>query len=138
PIVVLQYFQEGEDSKEFSSRLIHRWPLDEDHRKFTSEWASESIRMKIADQLKDDALRKLLMTLLDKPDGSAGGLIFEAFVLRAFRQGGHIFVLKDLDIGEFTHLKIPQRPVVNHFHTITTTKPGQLWIPKICNFACVD
>ncbi|GJJ74334.1 hypothetical protein EMPS_06692 [Entomortierella parvispora] len=139
--VLLKYFQEGRDSLEFSSRLIHRWPLDEDHSKYTSEWASEFIRDKVASQLEDDALRNILKALMNNPGGSGSGLMFEAFVLRAFREGGHTFELKELETGEpaeLTHLKIPLKPVVNTFLTITGTKPDQLWIPKICNFACVD
>ncbi|KAF9083319.1 hypothetical protein BGX29_003223, partial [Mortierella sp. GBA35] len=96
PMALLQYFAQGRKTLEFSSRLLHRWPSNEDHNEYRLEWASASIRDKVADQLKDDALRKIMRKLLDKPDGSASRLMFEAYVLRAFREGGYSFALKDI------------------------------------------
>lgn len=76
PMVLLQYLAQVRETLEFSSRLLHRWPSNEDHDEYRLEWASASIRDKVADQLKDDALRKIMRKLLDKPHGSASGLIF--------------------------------------------------------------
>lgn len=81
---------------------------------------------------------RMLKMLTNKPYGSASGIIFEAYVLRTFRDGGHTFELKDLQTGKSVHLNIPRSPKVNHFQTITSTEVGQLWIPKIRNFASVD
>lgn len=80
----------------------------------------------------------MLTMLINKPDGSASGIIFEAYVLRTFRDGGHTFELKDLQTGKSDHLIVPRSPEVTHFQTITSTKVDQLWIPKIRNFPCVD
>ncbi|KAG0324733.1 hypothetical protein BG004_003375 [Podila humilis] len=138
PMVLLQYLKQGNDTLEFSSRLVHRWPSNEKQSRYRLEWASNSIRENIADQLKDDSKRKILRTLIDDPDGSAGGLIFGVYVLRVFKEGGHCFVLKDLETGELTRLEIPLKPVVNRFYTIVESEPNQLWIPYAINFPCVD
>ncbi|KAG0064396.1 hypothetical protein BGZ89_009123 [Linnemannia elongata] len=79
-------------------------------------------------------LKKLVMD----PNGSASGIMFEAYVLRTFREGGHIFELKDLETGQSARLEIPRNPEVTHFNTITPVTAGTLCIPKICNYACVD
>ncbi|KAG0273941.1 hypothetical protein BGZ97_010591, partial [Linnemannia gamsii] len=42
PVMLMQYFSQGKDTLEFSSRLIHRWPMD-DHGTFRLDWASEYV-----------------------------------------------------------------------------------------------
>lgn len=83
-------------------------------------------------------LRKILKALIDNPDGGANGLMFEVYVLRAFKVGGYRFELKDIETGELTHLEIPLNPVVKRFYTIVESEPNQLWIPYASNFPCVD
>ncbi|KAK5797024.1 hypothetical protein F5H01DRAFT_385359 [Linnemannia elongata] len=100
PVMLMQYFSQGRDTLDFSSRM----------------------------------LKKLVMD----PNGSASGIMFEAYVLRTFREGGHIFELKDLETGQSARLEIPRNPEVTHFNTITPVTAGTLCIPKICNYACVD
>ncbi|KAG0196648.1 hypothetical protein BGX28_009902 [Mortierella sp. GBA30] len=68
------------------------------------------------------------------PEGSASGIMFEAYVLRAFREGGHIFELKDLETGQSARLEIPRNPEVTHFSTIFPVAAGTLCIPKTCNY----
>ncbi|KAG0079876.1 hypothetical protein BGZ90_001411, partial [Linnemannia elongata] len=123
PVMLMQYFSQGRDTLDFSSRLIHRWPMD-DHDTFRLEWASTYVAEK----------KKLVMD----PNGSASGIMFEAYVLRTFREGGHIFELKDLETGQSARLEIPRNPEVTHFNAITPVTASTLCIPKICNYACVD
>ncbi|KAG0242616.1 hypothetical protein BG011_003283, partial [Mortierella polycephala] len=52
----------------------------------------------------------MLKTLIDNPSGSSSGIIFEAYVLRTFRDGGHTFELKDLQTGKSDRLTIPSKP----------------------------
>ncbi|KAI8599790.1 hypothetical protein EDD21DRAFT_151048 [Dissophora ornata] len=137
PVKMMQLFAQGKDSLDFSSRLVHRWPVG-DHRTFRLEWASTYVAEKVADLLNQNSCTQMLEMLIKKPDGSASGIIFEAYVLRTFRDGGHTFELKDLQTGKTDRLIIPRKPDVMHFQTITSTKAGQLWIPTIHNFACVD
>lgn len=59
PMVLLQYLNQGKDTLEFSSRLIHRWPSNEKQSSYRLEWASDSIREKIAEQLKDDSKKNI-------------------------------------------------------------------------------
>ncbi|KAF9279969.1 hypothetical protein BGZ88_012438 [Linnemannia elongata] len=80
----------------------------------------------------------MLTKLIMDPNGSASGIMFEAYVLRAFREGGHIFELKDLETGQSARLEIPRNPAVTHFSTVAPVAAGTLCIPKICNYACVD
>ncbi|KAG9319595.1 hypothetical protein KVV02_003139 [Mortierella alpina] len=44
PMVLLQYFAQGREALEFSNRLLHRWPSNEDHDEYRLEWALASIR----------------------------------------------------------------------------------------------
>ncbi|KAF9309116.1 hypothetical protein BGZ91_007525 [Linnemannia elongata] len=71
-------------------------------------------------------------------NGSASGIMFEAYVLRAFREGGHTFEIRDLLTGDLASLDIPWNPEVTHFDKITPVPAGTLCIPKICNYPCVD
>ncbi|KAI8603153.1 hypothetical protein EDD21DRAFT_369903 [Dissophora ornata] len=137
PVKMMQLFAQGKDSLDFSSRLVHRWPVG-DHRSFQLEWASTYVAGKVAGLLDQESCTQMLKMLIQDAQGSASGIIFEAYVLRTFRDGGHTFELKDLQTGKTDHLIIPRKPDVMHFQTITSTKAGQLWIPTIHNFACVD
>jgi hypothetical protein len=47
PVTLMQFFSQGKDTLEFSSRLIHRWPMD-GHRIFRLEWASVYVAEKVA------------------------------------------------------------------------------------------
>ncbi|OAQ22601.1 hypothetical protein K457DRAFT_25897 [Linnemannia elongata AG-77] len=76
--------------------------------------------------------------LISEPNGSASGIMFEAYVLRAFREGGHTFEIRDLLTGDLASLDIPWNPEVTHFDKITPVPAGTLCIPKICNYPCVD
>ncbi|KAK5796887.1 hypothetical protein F5H01DRAFT_285699 [Linnemannia elongata] len=137
PVILMQYFSQGRDTLDFSSRLIHRWPMD-DHDTFRLEWASTYVAEKVAALLSQDTCTQMLKKLVMDPNGSASGIMFEAYVLRTFREGGHIFELKDLETGQSARLEIPRNPEVTHFNTITPVTAGTLCIPKICNYACVD
>ncbi|KAG0046140.1 hypothetical protein BGZ83_008662 [Gryganskiella cystojenkinii] len=95
PVVMMQLFAQGKDSLDFSSHLVHRWP-SQDHRSFRLEWASKHVAEKVADLLNQDSCTQMLTMLINKPDGTASGIIFEAYVLRTFRDGGHTFEIKDL------------------------------------------
>lgn len=134
---MMQYFAQGRDTLDFSSRLIHRWP-SVDHRGYRLEWASVYVAEKVSTLLTEDACSKILNKLLADPEGSASGIMFEAYVLRTFREGGYTFELKDLETGKSARLVIPLNPVINRFSTITSVAPDTLCIPKICNYACVD
>ncbi|OAQ25248.1 hypothetical protein K457DRAFT_1835879 [Linnemannia elongata AG-77] len=108
PVMLMQFFAQGKDTLDFSSRLIHRWPTN-GHR-----------------------------TLIADPSGSSSGIMFEAYVLRVFREGGHIFEIKDLGTGQSTQLRIPRNPQSEHFSTISPVAAGTLCIPRSRNYACVD
>ncbi|KAK5796884.1 hypothetical protein F5H01DRAFT_401134 [Linnemannia elongata] len=116
PVILMQYFSQGRDTLDFSSRLIHRWPMD-DHDTFRLEWASTYVAEKVAALLSQDTCTQMLKKLVMDPNGSASGIMFEAYVLRTFREGGHIFELKDLETGQSARLEIPrnpERPIPNH------------------------
>ncbi|KAK5796922.1 hypothetical protein F5H01DRAFT_401352, partial [Linnemannia elongata] len=127
----------SKESLDFSSRLIHRWPTN-DHRNFRLEWASTYVAEKVAALLSQDAQKIVLERLISEPNGSASGIMFEAYVLRAFREGGHTFEIRDLLTGDLASLDIPWNPEVTHFDKITPVPAGTLCIPKICNYPCVD
>ncbi|KAI1311275.1 hypothetical protein EDD11_003521 [Mortierella claussenii] len=136
-VELMQLFAQGKDSLEFSSRLVHRWPVG-DHRSFRLEWASTYVIERIADLLDQDSCTQMLEMLINKPKGGASNIIFEAYIMRTFRKGGHSFVIKDLETGQLDYLTVPRHPDVKHFQTVTRSTAGQLWIPTIHNFACVD
>ncbi|KAK5827649.1 hypothetical protein F5H01DRAFT_100823 [Linnemannia elongata] len=137
PVTLMQYFSQAEGSLDFSSRLIHRWPMN-GHRTFRLEWASTYVAEKVAALLSQDAQKKVLERLISDPNGSASGIMFEAYVHRAFREGGHTFEIRDLLTGDLASLDIPWNPEVTHFDKITPVPAGTLCIPKICNYPCVD
>ncbi|KAK5796966.1 hypothetical protein F5H01DRAFT_418780 [Linnemannia elongata] len=112
PVMLMQYFSQGRDTLDFSSRLIHRWPMD-DHDTFRLEWASTYVAE------KSGMLKKLVMD----PNGSASGIMFEAYVLRTFREGGHIFELKDLETGQSARLEIPRNPEAHYAYQRFATMP---------------
>jgi hypothetical protein len=64
--------------------------------------------------------------------------MFEAYVLRVFREGGHTFEIKNLETGQSDRLHIPLKPQTEHFSTISSVAPGTLCIPRSRNYACVD
>ncbi|KAG0339132.1 hypothetical protein BG000_002769 [Podila horticola] len=101
PITMMQYFVQGKKTLEFSGRLIHRWPSDDEHRQFRLEWASANIARRVSELLTEEACTKILKQLIIDPEGSASGIMFEAYVLRTFRTGGHTFDFKDLETGHF-------------------------------------
>ncbi|KAF8922917.1 hypothetical protein BGZ47_005225, partial [Haplosporangium gracile] len=109
PVTLMQFFSQGRDTLEFSSRLIHRWPTD-DHENFRLEWASTYVTGEVAELLTQDSCTQMLKTLIKDPNGSASGIVFEAYVLRTFRDGGHTFELKDLETGQSARLEIPRNP----------------------------
>ncbi|KAH7050407.1 hypothetical protein BKA57DRAFT_527951 [Linnemannia elongata] len=137
PATLMQYFSQVKKSLDLSSRLIHRWPT-KDHRTFRLEWASTYVAEKVAALLSQDARKEVLETLILEPDGSASGIMFEVYVLRAFREGGHTFEIRDLLTGDLASLDIPRNPEVIHFDKITPVPAGTLCMPKICNYPCVD
>ncbi|KAF9316071.1 hypothetical protein BG003_002377 [Podila horticola] len=110
PITMMQYFVQGKETLEFSGRLVHRWPSDDEHRQFRLEWASANIARRVGELLTEEACTKILKQLIIDPEGSASGIMFEAYVLRTFRTGGHTFDLKDLETGHFELLRIPRNP----------------------------
>ncbi|KFH63328.1 hypothetical protein MVEG_10738 [Podila verticillata NRRL 6337] len=109
PVMMMQLFVQGKDSLDFSSRLVHRWPK-EDHRSLRLEWASTHVAEEVATLLDEYSCTRMLKMLINKPYESASGIIFEAYVLRTFRDGGHTFELKDLQTGKSVHLNIPRSP----------------------------
>ncbi|KAK5809682.1 hypothetical protein F5H01DRAFT_415626 [Linnemannia elongata] len=123
PVTLMQFFSQGRDTLEFSSRLIHCWPTD-DHENFRLEWASTYVAEEVAELLTQDSCTQMLKTLIKDPNGSA--------------TGGHTFELKDLETGQSGRLEIARNPETTHFQTITPTTAGTLCIPKIGNYACVD
>jgi hypothetical protein len=125
PVMLMQYFSQGKDTLEFSSRLIHRWPVD-DHETFRLEWASACVAEKVATLLTQDACTQMLKRLIAEPSGSASGITFEAYIHRTFREGGHTFELKDLETGQSGRLVIPRNPKTRHFKTITPTTADTL------------
>ncbi|KAF9315612.1 hypothetical protein BG006_003722, partial [Podila minutissima] len=139
PITLMRYFAQGKETLEFSSRLIHRWP-SHDRSGFRLGWASSSIATKVSSMLTDGACGVMLKKLIEDPDGSASGIMFEAYVLRTFREGGHTFELKDLQTGEPGRLTLPRKPIVKSFHTISpaNAETSQLWVAKTRNYACID
>ena len=118
PVTLLQYFAQEKESLDFSSRLIHRWPTD-DHCACRLEWASKYVVEKVAALLSQDAWNQVLARLIAEPNGGASGIMFEAYVLRAFREGGHTFEIRDLETGDLDSLDIPREPKIQHFSTIT-------------------
>jgi hypothetical protein len=108
-VKLMQYFAQGRDTLEFSGRLIHRWPSDEEHSEFRLEWASAYVARKVSEKMTENAYVEVLKQLVADPEGSASGIMFEAYVLRIFREGGHIFELKDLETEEISNLEIPNR-----------------------------
>ncbi|KAF9343135.1 hypothetical protein BGX34_007161, partial [Mortierella sp. NVP85] len=65
----------------------------------------------------------------------------ELYVRHIFRRGGCEFGIKDLDHGTLGALEIKDEPVVEWFKDIPTASAeseGKLYIPKNCNYACVD
>lgn len=135
----MQYFAQGKDTLEFSSRLIHRWPSNDKHSKFRLEWASAYVAEQIGDLLTENAYRGILKDLIKDPRGSASGIVFEAYVLRIFREGGHTFELKDLKTGKRTEVTVPQQPDTIHFKKMSEARrPGTLFNPKVRNYACID
>lgn len=137
PVMLMQFFSQGKDTLDFSSRLIHCWPSD-DHRTFRLEWASAYVAEKVATLLTQDACTQMLKRLIADPNGSSSGIMFEAYVLRVFREGGHTFEIKDLETGQSARLDIPRRPQTEHFSRISSVAAGTLCIPRIRNYACVD
>ncbi|KAG0044991.1 hypothetical protein BGZ89_005805, partial [Linnemannia elongata] len=105
---------------------------------FRLEWASTYVAGEVAELLTQDSCTQMLKTLIKDPNGSASGIMFEAYVLRTFREGGHTFELKDLETGQSGRLEIARNPETTHFKTITPTTAGTLCVPKIGNYACVD
>ncbi|KAH7057951.1 hypothetical protein BKA57DRAFT_418711 [Linnemannia elongata] len=137
PVMLMQFFAQGKDTLDFSSRLIHRWPTN-GHRTFRLEWASTYVAEKVGTLLTQDTCTQMLKRLIADPSGSSSGIMFEAYVLRAFREGGHIFEIKDLGTGQSTQLRIPRNPQSEHFSTISPVAAGTLCIPRSRNYACVD
>ncbi|KAH7053616.1 hypothetical protein BKA57DRAFT_257103 [Linnemannia elongata] len=137
PVMLMQFFSQGKDTLDISSRLIHRWPSD-DHRTFRLEWASAYVAEKVATLLTQDACTQMLKRLIADPNGSSSGIMFEAYVLRVFREGGHTFEIKDLETGQSARLDIPRRPQTEHFSRISSVAAGTLCIPRIRNYTCVD
>ncbi|KAF9149790.1 hypothetical protein BG015_008385 [Linnemannia schmuckeri] len=62
----------------------------------------------VAALLSQDAGNQVLKWLIADPNGSASGIMFEASVLRAFREGGRTFEIKGLETEDLASLDIPQ------------------------------
>ncbi|KAF9539022.1 hypothetical protein EC957_005851 [Mortierella hygrophila] len=120
-----QLFLQGKDALDSSDSLIHHWPMN-NHCTDRLEWASAYVVEKLTGSLTRDAWDDRLRYFV------------RSYVLRAFREGGHTFELKDLETGQCARLEIPRNPKIEHFDTITQATPGTLFIPKICNHAYVD
>ncbi|KAF9934015.1 hypothetical protein BGZ67_004032 [Mortierella alpina] len=56
--------------------------------------------------------------LIANPNGSSSGIMFDEYVRRAFREGGHTFEIKDLKTGQSAQLHIPHNLPTEHFSTI--------------------
>ncbi|KAF9176664.1 hypothetical protein BGZ51_009808, partial [Haplosporangium sp. Z 767] len=137
PLKMMQYFPQGKESLEYSSRLLHRWPTD-DYKDFHLEWASKYIADKIGELLQDVTWQQILKKLVDDDIGTAKGPMFELYVRHIFRKGGCEFQIKDLQDETATTFKIPANPNVELFKEISAAPPGTLCIPKVYNYACID
>lgn len=80
PVTLMQFFSQGRNTLEFSSCLIHRWPTD-DHENFRLEWASTYVAREVAELLTQDSCTQMLKTLIENPNGSASGIMFEALAV---------------------------------------------------------
>ncbi|KAF9345378.1 hypothetical protein BGX34_004809 [Mortierella sp. NVP85] len=138
PVKLMQCFSQAGESLEFSSRLLHRWPNDDDHRSYRLEWASTHVLEKITASVSQDAWNQVLEQLIKGNKGSDYGVMFEAYVLRTFRQGGKTFEIRDLGTREVASLEFKKDPDVDRFDVIPAAKAGKLCIPRICNYACID
>ena len=141
PLVLMQYFAQGKDSLEFSSCLLHRWPSDDRHADFRLEWASAHIADEVRKLLQDTTWQEILKRLVTDIAGNARGPMFELYVRHILRKGGCEFEIKDLDHGTLDTLVIPQDKAAKLFKDIppaSAKSAGTLYIPKICNYACVD
>jgi hypothetical protein len=56
------------------------------HRTFRLEWASAYVAEKVVTLMTQDACTQMLKRLIANPSGSSSGIMFEAYVLRAFRE----------------------------------------------------
>ncbi|KAF9944005.1 hypothetical protein BGZ72_002940, partial [Mortierella alpina] len=137
PVSLMGSFSQAKETLKFSSRLIHRWPTN-GHRKYRLEWASTYVAERIATLLCQEARSMVLERLIRDPGDSDGGIMFEAYILRVFQEGGHTFEIRDLETGAVTTLTLPERPETRHFKVIPPVQAGTLCIPKISNYACVD
>ncbi|KAG0195610.1 hypothetical protein BGX28_001002 [Mortierella sp. GBA30] len=90
PLRMMQCFEQGKESLEHSSRLLHRWPTH-DHKDFHLEWASAYIADKIGESLKEVAWQQILDKLVGVNVGTAKGPMFELYVRHIFRKGGYDF-----------------------------------------------
>ncbi|KAF9148865.1 hypothetical protein DFQ26_002176, partial [Actinomortierella ambigua] len=80
----------------------------------------------------------MLKQLVTDPTGASSGIMFEAYLLRAFREGGHTFEIKDLETGQCAQMHIPPNPPSEYFSAVSPVAAGTLCIPRFRNFACVD
>ncbi|KAG0285085.1 hypothetical protein BGZ98_005664, partial [Dissophora globulifera] len=137
PLRMMQCFEQGRESLEHSSRLLHRWPTA-DHNNFRLEWASTYIADEIDKSVKDVTWQQILEKLTGVGVGTTKGPMFELYVRHIFRKGGYEFQIKDLQDGSDTAFKVPADPSMVLFDEIPAVPPGTLCIPKNCTFACVD
>ncbi|KAF9926042.1 hypothetical protein BGZ65_007461 [Modicella reniformis] len=138
PQKMMQCFEEGKDSLEYSSRLLHRWPLDGEHSTFHLEWASAHIADEVGKVLEDNVWKDILRRLTNNSNCPKGAM-FELYVRRIMRKGDCEFHLKDLQGDNHGTLKIQKDPVAEIFKEIPSTIPPRtLCIPSNPNYACVD
>lgn len=139
---LLEYIGQAKDSLELSSRLLHRWPNENDRRCFHLKWASVYIQVEIERKLNDQTWVELLKDLVRKDQYIARGPLFELYVLHIFRKGGYKFEIKKLE-GD---LSLSDQEILKDLPIQTFTKTAELFtptdmtlfIPTISNFPCLD
>ena len=81
------------------------------------------------------------MTLSTKEGFVNRGTLFEIYVQHIFRKGGKQFHIRSLDDDTCDMIMLPSNPKIQYFKEakeLREAKDGELWIPVIPNFPCVD
>ena len=137
---LLQSFSQARESLNYSSRLLHYWPIN-GGKNYTLKWASSHIEEKLVEHLTDQAWGNLLNQLAIKDGSINRGCMFELYVHHIFRKGSCEFEIKELGGSELGRLSVPKDPTIKFIKTPTELSgetDGVLFIPSIPNFACID
>ncbi|RUO96576.1 hypothetical protein BC936DRAFT_141808 [Jimgerdemannia flammicorona] len=155
PSMLLQCVAQARESLEFSSRLLHHWPLPLDHTTYHLEWASNHILEEIHNQLDAQTWEEVLKDLVkEDKNHSVRGRLFEMYVIHIFRKGGYVFDVKNLQDNTSSQLTIPNNPPYENFRKLDLSqydkqregtkknkkskKAEKLLLPTNPNHPCVD